>query len=285
MAPPITPGENNFLTFAEHGSRPEMVMLDEMYKDNPRRKTGFAGGEPADNSLMNTVLRNLTLSMKGLADVIAENGVDVPQDITAEVVKTGLTKTISNMINEIVVDAVTPTLTAMQKQIDDYAGAYHGVPVGGILPISCSEAELEAFLDKYPHYAVCNGQNGTVNLQDRFIICASPNTKVNAVGGNNSFSGLEIMDHVLTEEQMPVHKHEVPGSNDTFDVTKWPFGAPIGSQMYMGFEVGKVGFRSNSSPKGKSKGHSHKLKDKTGDNKGMLPPYYALIFVQKIRPY
>lgn len=281
----ITPGTNNFLTFAEQGNVPEMVMDDKTYKECIRRQTGFAAGEPADNALMNTALKNISLAMKGFTDFIATNGVNVSQSVEAEEIRNGLQLAITNMIEDQVMKVVRPLLQEMNEKIDAYAAACHGVPVGGILPISCSEEELEQFLKDYPAFAVCDGLNGTVNLSDRFIVCASPNRKQGSMGGTVSFENLEMQETRLTEEHMPRHHHEVPGSMDVYSVEKWPFGAPIGSTTYIGSPEDSEGFRAYSSFAGKGRGHSHKLIDSSPNKEGMLPPYYALIFVQKIRKY
>lgn len=281
----VTPGVNKFLTFAEIGSVPEMLMSDEDYKNCIRRKTGFAAGEPADNSLMNTVLRNVSLAVKGLTDYVASNGVDVSQTVKPEEIKKGFELGISTIIKEQVNNIIAPMIEEMQKKLDAYAAACHGVPVGGIIPISCSEEELDDFLEKYPSFAVCNGLNGTIDLSDRFIVCASPNRKQGTTGGSKTIENLKIKGTKLKDEHLPKHKHEVPGSLDAFTVEKWPFGAPIGATTYIGSPSGSEGFRAYSSSVGKNKEHDHELEDTSLKKEGILPPYYALIFVQKIYPY
>lgn len=284
----VTPGVNSFLTFAEGITNPELVMDAATYESNVRRKSGFVAGEPADNTLMNTVLQQLSASMKGLTDVIAANGVDVSKTVTAEEIQNGLTAALSNMINMQVVAVVTPILEGMQAQIDSYAAAYHGVPVRGILPISCTEAELTQFLIDYPHYAVCDGTKGTVNLQDKFIICAGPNTPPHEAGGSRTSDKLAVKEHVLTEDELPKHRHVVPGSGEALSVEKWPYGAPPSAKTYIGTES-EQGYRVYSSPVGKGIGHTHDIVDTTdadpAKGKGMMPPYYALIYVQKVTPY
>lgn len=287
--PVITPGKNEFLTFAENAVIPDMRQDDETYKDNIRRITGFVGGEPADNALMNTVLRNVTLAMKGFTDFIAENGVDVPQSVPPDAIRQGLTICIQGIIAKRVVEVVSPILENMQQQIDRFANAYHGVPVGGILPLSITEVKLEAFLKEYPCYAVCDGQNGTVDLRDRFILCASNKYKQGQRGGSATFNNVKIEDHKLTESEMPKHNHRAPGSQSPFAVDEWPFGAPLGSNEYIASATADRGYQVYTSSTGSNQGHSHEVSDKTSKDAsladGMMPPYYALIFVQKILPY
>lgn len=61
-------------------------------------------------------------------------------------------------------------------------------------------------------WALCNGNNGTPNLNDRFVMGTNTNTALGSVGGNNSYS--------LTLAQLPSHSHTI--SNDgahTHEVT------------------------------------------------------------------
>ncbi|MDE7346232.1 MAG: hypothetical protein K2N48_05780 [Muribaculaceae bacterium] len=287
--PEIKPGKNNFLTFAEKAIIPDNRQDDDTYASNIRRQTGFVAGEPADNALMNTILRNNTMAMKGFTDFLAQHGVDVPTTVDPRVIQEGMLIAVENIIAQKTVEVVQPVLDKMQAQIDRYAAAYHGVPVGGILPLSISEKNLEKFLKDYPCYAVCDGNNGTIDLRDRFIISSGQFTPQGQIGGSRTFDNLSINEHVLTTEQMPRHSHEVPGSASPFKVEEWPYGAPLGSNEYIGSGASDRGYRVNSSKTGDTKGHSHNVSDKTAKGNaipsGMLPPYYSLIFVQKILPY
>lgn len=286
--PQITPGNNEFLTFGQYGSYPEMLMEEIEYRDNVRRKTGFAGGEPADNALMNTALRQMSMSLAGLCDFLAEYGTDIPGIVGRDQIKRGFITAVDSMVVKRLKEALQPILDKMQKQIDTYANAYHGIPVGGILPISCTQEQLSAFFEKYPYFALCDGQNGTVDLRDKFIMGTGILSPQGQIGGSRTFNNLEIQGYSLKEEELPSHKHVVPGSEDALDTSKWPFGAPIGSNNYAGASKGETGNKAYSSPVGGGKPHTHKVKDisKTGNiESGMLPPYISLIYVQKICPY
>lgn len=60
-------------------------------------------------------------------------------------------------------------------------------------------------------WALCNGQNGTPNLQDRFIVGAGNQYSVGATGGANEVT--------LTTAQMPSHSHTFTGRSHTHSLT------------------------------------------------------------------
>jgi len=93
------------------------------------------------------------------------------------------------------------------------------VPVGGIIMWSGTIAEAEALTN----WAICDGQNGTPDLRDRFVLgvgSSTPNHTSTATkgeeGGSNSIT--------LTEGQMPSHNHNITDTghshgNGTLSVT------------------------------------------------------------------
>jgi hypothetical protein len=50
-------------------------------------------------------------------------------------------------------------------------------------------------------WALCNGNNGTPNLQDRFVMGTVNSVNLNSTGGNNSYT--------LTAAQLPAHTHGI----------------------------------------------------------------------------
>ena len=78
------------------------------------------------------------------------------------------------------------------------------VPVGGIIMWSGTIAEAEALTN----WAICDGQNGTPDLRDKFVLGVGSSTpghtstaSVDDTGGSNSIT--------LTEGQMPSHNHNI----------------------------------------------------------------------------
>ena len=115
------------------------------------------------------------------------------------------------------------------------------VPAGLIIMWSGSQVP--------PGWALCNGQNGTPDLRDRFIVGAGGSYAVGAKGGT------------VTNE----HVHDISGT------TSGPSGSVSATGPFL--------FNQNYS----TTSHTHTYSGQTGsasvDNR---PPYYALAFIQKL---
>ena len=87
----------------------------------------------------------------------------------------------------------TLTIANGALKVDTKFDGHGTVPVGAILLWSGA-------VNAIPEgWALCNGQNGTPNLTDRFIVGAGNQYAVNAVGGLASVT--------LTQNQLPSHQH------------------------------------------------------------------------------
>lgn len=105
-------------------------------------------------------------------------------------------------------------------------------------------------------WALCNGQNGTPDLRNRFIVGAGSSYGVGATGGADTVT--------LTKNQMPAHTHRLTttyGEKDTSGGTIYPY-----STRCQG-----VGISANNEIEytGGSQPHENR------------PPYYALCFIMK----
>lgn len=143
---------------------------------------------------------------------------------------------------------VTPTnnnMPATKKYVDDaVSGA--GIPAGVIVMWSGTASAIPS------GWALCNGQNGTPDLRDRFVVGAGSSYAVGAKGGEAS--------HTLTVEEMPRHSHSVSSLSSTSS----------GS-----LPVGSGGSRLENSSKttvatGGGAAHNN------------MPPYYALCYIMKL---
>ena len=140
------------------------------------------------------------------------------------------------------------------------------IPVGGIIMWSGSIATIPT------GWSLCNGANGTPNLQDRFIVGAGSDYVVSATGGANFVT--------LDTTQIPSHTHAyafAQGSNGAIgegyngisnvvnqgNVTELEqSGRPDGQQL--------AAFTANTAVSGGGQAHENR------------PPYYALAFIMRV---
>lgn len=115
-------------------------------------------------------------------------------------------------------------------------------------------------------WALCDGNNGTPNLTDRFIVGAGSTYTVGAVGGEAT--------HTLTTEELPSHDHSFyawssSGSVGTHDYLK----ANVSSGGQVGKERGQVARTTSTDMIGSTgSGVAHENR----------PPYYALAYIMKL---
>ena len=166
------------------------------------------------------------------------------------------------------------------------------IPAGVILMWSGSVASIPS------GWVLCNGANGTPNLQDRFIVGAGSSYAVNATGGSStatpagSISGT-VGDTALTEAQMPKHYHRLWGPAAISGFVQAPVsGAGVfnggtpddGANTYGSYSVGGSDASSGGAGTGTSVGnaHTHSFSGSfTGSSISTLPPYYALAYIMK----
>ena len=144
-------------------------------------------------------------------------------------------------------------------------------------------------------WAICNGQNGTPDLRDRFIVGAGSAYAVNNTGGANS--------ETLSLSQVPSHSHTINNHTHSFSATTT--GGNHNHQYIDQYVVIDAGYRPwpannndcqqrnvNTSGSGS---HSHSISGTTGNpsDRGTnsqggggshenRPPYYALMFIMKL---
>ena len=139
----------------------------------------------------------------------------------------------------------TDEMPATKGYVDNaVSGA--GIPAGVIVMWSGTAIAIPS------GWALCNGQNGTPDLRDRFVVGAGSSYAVGAKGGEAS--------HTLTVEEMPRHSHSVSSLSSTSS----------GS-----LPVGSGGSRLENSSKttvatGGGAAHNN------------MPPYYALCYIMKL---
>ena len=134
------------------------------------------------------------------------------------------------------------------------------IPIGGIILWSGSTGSVP------DGWALCNGSNGTPNLQDKFVVGAGSGYAVDATGGSATVT--------LTTAQMPQHNHGAANVTDkVVRTTGNTNGAPNLGGQYQGAThqlsmSNTVGGGGNTNI-GSSQAHEN------------LPPYYALAYIMR----
>lgn len=125
-------------------------------------------------------------------------------------------------------------------------------------------------------WLLCDGNNGTVNMLDKFPRGETDGTLVGNTGGRKSFT--------LSSQQLPAHKHDATTNNegahyhimkarglDDYDSSDQGPSSAIDDYYYTTKENGS---------------HSHNVQniDKTGGGSSIdnQPSYYEVAFIQKI---
>jgi hypothetical protein len=135
------------------------------------------------------------------------------------------------------------------------------IPAGGIFLWSGSIGSIPA------GYVLCNGNNGTPDLRDRFVIGAGTTYAVNATGGSAD-AVVVSHTHAATVTD-PGHLHEIkgtqelPGGGSGFNANAAPNLATQNTQ------TNTTGITVSNATAGVS-----------GTNAN-LPPYYALCYIMK----
>ena len=151
--------------------------------------------------------------------------------------------------------------------------SFDAVPSGVIVFWSGSEISIPS------GWFLCDGENSTPDLRDRFIVGAGGAYSVDETGGLDSVS--------LTADQIPSHSHSA-GSLVTSTT-----GAHTHTYVTRATANGRQGSSGNvynvgtSTPNtGSSGDHSHSITGETGlfgsgDSHENRPPYYALAYIMK----
>lgn len=121
-------------------------------------------------------------------------------------------------------------------------------PIGAIMIWSGAE-------DTVPEgWSICNGENGTLDLRDRFVLAAGDGHEVGDTGGSEEVT--------LTVEQMPRHGHSINLYDDSGTVAQYKY--------YITGQTGNTRYASYDTDKsGASAPHPN------------MPPYYTVLYIQK----
>ena len=112
-------------------------------------------------------------------------------------------------------------------------------------------------------WALCDGNNGTPDLRDRFVIGAGSSNGVGDSGGSLTTDG-----HTLTEDELASHKHEISRNNSAPGAS----GSDSGPKPEEDYNPSVYPSSYVASEAGGDSAHSHSY----------MPPYYALAYIMKL---
>ena len=121
---------------------------------------------------------------------------------------------------------------------------------------------------------ICDGTNGTPNLQDKFVIGAGSNHPAGSTGGSEDGK----ISFTITQDQMPKHRHKVVGEfGDLGDNANMRF-MPTNENGTISKNAGGVddGWTVNAYVQTAETGKGDPVEIE------YTPPYYALIYIMKI---
>jgi hypothetical protein len=163
-------------------------------------------------------------------------------------------------------DVVIQTYDNLYGIVDAQPPAATPIPTGGILLWSGSIGSIPA------GYVLCNGNNGTPDLRDRFIVGAGSTYAVDATGGSAD-SILPTHTHGATSTSVvtdPGHAHNIGGGGIGGSAGG---GILTGSSGSMVSATATTGITVATTTTNASAGVS--------PTNGNLPPYYALCYIMK----
>lgn len=155
------------------------------------------------------------------------------------------------------------------------------IPVGGIIMWSGSVATIPS------SWKLCNGENGTPNLQDRFVVGSGSGYAVGATGGSANATLVSHSHTGTTDNQNADHNHVFPGDDQLAfanGVAGWS-AQRVGSFAYDAISSDQGGDGALWRTTNQSSNHQHTFTTSTqgaSATNANLPPYYALAFIMRV---
>lgn len=186
--------------------------------------------------------------------------------------------------------ATTPGNATSNTQIATTAFVRNIIPTGVITLWYGSIVSIPA------GWYLCDGNNGTPDLRDRFIVGAGNVYAVAASAGSDTITptgnvSATASGTALTEAQMPKHYHLMLGPNSVTSpqgsgsqVGVYGGGTPDdGTQAYGTYSTGgDAASGTQTTGTANADSHTHSISATfTGDSATNLPPYYALAYIMK----
>lgn len=166
------------------------------------------------------------------------------------------------------------------------AGIPGALPTGVILMWHGDTTDIPA------GYFLCDGTNGTPDLQDKFIIGAGDSYDPHAVGGSTAFTphgtvdsdgshahAITVGDHNLLIAEIPAHTHTVAcGTSEGDNTTNFTNGNNSLGPTVATSSSGGGNPHSHPGSSDLAGTHTHGF---TGSAATIVPPFYALCYIMK----
>lgn len=181
----------------------------------------------------------------------------LPQELAYKVQDESIST--EKLIDEAVTNAKILPGTISPDRFTEYVAT---VPTGGIILWSGAVSAIPS------NWALCNGENGTPDLRNRFVVGAGSTYSVAATGGSTD-AIVVSHNHSITDSG---HAHNVSSNavrisiNDVSSGVLWGGEGGSGNKGYA--EVSQTGISVNTT-------------GSAGTNAN-LPPYYALAYIMRI---
>ena len=205
-----------------------------------------------------------TESHSGVSSVVPITSEDLKLKLYGELTTTGNVVSSNLTTGNIVAETVTTTVLTMAGGDNPF------VPSGVIVMWSGTIATVPS------GWYLCDGQNGTPNLLDRFIVGAGNLYSMNDTGGS---SDAVVVSHTHTGSTATggAHNHSWSGSRQQA-------GVDDGNNQYQFSKGDNGGSDTVTRPTTTHAGHVHAMSlDNTGvsGTNANLPPYFALAYIMK----
>ena len=161
-------------------------------------------------------------------------------------------------------DVVIQTYDNLYGIVDAQPPAATPIPTGGILLWSGSIGSIPS------GYVLCNGNNGTPDLRDRFVVGAGSTYAVNATGGSTDAI---VVTHTHTATSVVTD----PGHNHTYTA---PLNVGASGSISLNDRYPVETNNTGTSTTGITVATTVASAGNSGTNAN-LPPYYALCYIMK----